>query len=248
MKVLSKDEKRARILIALTLAVVVIGFCLFFFQFNDTIDSVFTYTVDAEGYATVQGYTGNPRVLKIPAELDGAPVRYIDHHAFGGHHSDLKKVVIPEGVEVIGEYAFANAPSLQTVVLPSTLEEIGRGAFSNCTMLSDITLPDGLTTLDAEVFDSCTRLKKLKIPASVREIGVDCFLSCESLRLDVSENPLAAEIAESYRIETGRVSTFSVYLALSIILSVLAVGGVFYGGRYIRQRMAASKSSKEETH
>lgn len=243
---LSADEKRARLLIALTLGVAVILFCLFFFRFHDTIDSEFVYTVDSEGYATVKGYSGNPTTLKIPSELDGAPVRYIDSHAFGGHESALKKITIPEGVEVIGEYAFANAPDLETVKLPSTLKKIGRGAFSNCSRLDSITLPDGLQELDAEAFYACIRIGALKIPKSLATIGVDAFASCESLRLDVSENPLAAEIAERYRIETGAVDSFSLYLILALVLSVIAVVGVFVGGYFIKKKWQKKKASAEE--
>lgn len=249
MKHLSQDEKRARFLIALALALVVIGFCLFFFRFPDTIDSEFVYEVTLDGYATVKGYTGNPKTLKIPAQTpEGIPVKYIGEHAFGGHQSNLVKVVIPEGVEVIGEYAFTNAPRLETVVLPSTLKAIARGAFKDCAYLENIDLPDGLLSLDAEVFDSCARLSRLKIPASVTEIGVDCFLSCESLRLDVSENPIAEKIAENYRIETGTFSSFSLYFTISIVLSVIAVVGVFYGIHLVKKKISLSEKNKKQPH
>jgi len=249
MKQLSQDEKRARFLIALALALVVIGFCLFFFRFPDTIDSEFVFEIDTEGFATVKGYTGNPKTLKIPEQTpEGVPVKAIGEHAFGGHQSNLVKVVIPEGVEKIGEYAFTNAPKLETVILPSTLKTVGRGAFKDCSYLKNIELPDGLLSLDAEVFDSCVRLSRLKIPASVTEIGVDCFLSCESLRLDVSENPIAAEIAENYRIETGTFSSFSLYFTLSVVLSVIAVVGVFYGIHFIKKRMSLSEKNKKQPH
>ena len=238
---LTADERKARYIFTLSLILILIFFALFFFRGTDTLDAKFVYTVDAEGYATLKGYSADPKTLEIPSELDGYPVRYIDHHAFGGHESSLRKVIIPEGVEVIDEYAFANAPELRKVVLPSSLKKIGRGAFENCSNLSDIELPAGLLELDAEVFDSCTRLGALKIPASVEKIGVDCFGSCENLRLDVSENPLAAEIAENYHIETGAVDTFSVYLTVAIILSVVAVVGVFVGGRYLKKKLFKNK-------
>ena len=243
MKALSTDEKRARILIALTLCVILIGFGLFFFQFPSDYDAEFVFSIESDGFATVKGYEGNPKTLKIPATTpEGVAVKYIGESAFGGHASNLEKVVIPEGVEAIGDYAFANAPNLSRVVLPSTLKSIGRGAFSNCTYLESITLPEGLLTLDAEVFDSCARLSRLKIPRSVESIGVDCFLSCESLRLDVSENSIAAEIAENYRIETGLVSVFSIYFVLAIVLSVLSVAAVFYGGHYIKKKISNKKT------
>ena len=50
----------------------------------------------------------------------------------------IKKVIIPEGVEVIEAYAFANLSVLEEVVLPSTLVRIGVGAFLNCTKLKKV--------------------------------------------------------------------------------------------------------------
>ncbi|MBQ7365167.1 MAG: leucine-rich repeat domain-containing protein [Clostridia bacterium] len=233
---ISSEEKQVRFLFSIALLIVLGAFFLFFFRFTDTLDAKFEYTVDAEGYATVKGYTADPKTLEIPSEIDGHPVKYIDTHAFGGHESSLRKVIIPEGVVAIGEFAFANAPDLQTVELPSTLRSIGRGAFSGCAYLKTITLPEGLQSLDAEVFDGCVRLGKLKIPASVSEIGVDCFASCENLLLDVSENALAADIAAQYNIETGSVDSFTVYLFIALLSSVLAVVGVFVLIRFVGKR------------
>ncbi len=52
----------------------------------------------------------------------------------------ITKVVIPEGVEIIQEYAFANLSALEEVVLPTTLKNIAVGAFYNCQRLKKINL------------------------------------------------------------------------------------------------------------
>jgi len=52
----------------------------------------------------------------------------------------ITKIVIPEGVEIIQQYAFANLSALEEVVLPSTLKNIGVGAFYNCQRLKKINL------------------------------------------------------------------------------------------------------------
>ncbi len=243
---LTHDEKRVRFLLAISVAIAVIAFGLFFFRFTDTLDATFDYSVNADGSITIKGYSANPKTLTIPDEIDGKPVRHIAPYAFGSHDSELKKVILPEGIETIGERAFADITTLKTVELPSTLKEIGRGAFMNCAELQNIDLPVGLTTLDAEVFDGCIRLSSLKIPASVTAIGVDCFASCESLKLDVSENPLAAEIAEQYRIETGKVDSVTLTLVITAVVTVIAVALVFVGikcfGKYWEKRKGEQKS------
>ncbi len=58
-----------------------------------------------------------------------------------GDNKDVKWVIIPEGVEVIGLYAFAGMTGLEHVTLPSTLTKIEAGAFYECPNLTTI---DGL--------------------------------------------------------------------------------------------------------
>ncbi len=57
-------------------------------------------------------------------------------------NTDIKEVIIPEGIESIGPYAFANLTALTRVVLPSTLERIDYGAFYGCTSLQSIATRD----------------------------------------------------------------------------------------------------------
>ena len=58
-------------------------------------------------------------------------------------NTQVEKIVLSEGVEEIGDYAFANNKLLKSVVFPSTLKKIGRGAFKNSN-LESVTLPSGL--------------------------------------------------------------------------------------------------------
>jgi len=88
-----------------------------------------------------------------------------------------KKVIIPEGVEVISEKAFYYSKysgngedKLEEVVLPSTLKCIEKEAFSGRTVLKKINLPDGLLSIKYGAFADCKSLESLVIPASVTEI------------------------------------------------------------------------------
>ena len=69
----------------------------------------------------------------------------------------ITKVIIPEGVEKIGAYAFANLTALEEVVLPSTLEFIEYGAFYNCTALKKISFSDenNLKVINQNAFENC---------------------------------------------------------------------------------------------
>ncbi len=71
--------------------------------------------------------------------------------------STITKVVIPEGIEKINSYAFANLTGLEEVVLPSTLESIEYGAFVGCTALQKITFSaeNNLKIINQHAFEGC---------------------------------------------------------------------------------------------
>lgn len=50
-------------------------------------------------------------------------------------------VIIPNGVKVIGECAFAKCELLKEIIIPDSVKKIGGSAFSYCSLLTDVTLP-----------------------------------------------------------------------------------------------------------
>ncbi len=81
--------------------------------------------------------------------------------------STVTKVVIPEGVEKISAYAFANLTALEEVVLPSTLEAIEYGAFQDCGALQKITFSgeNNLKIINQNAFENCDLKGTLELPA-----------------------------------------------------------------------------------
>ncbi len=71
--------------------------------------------------------------------------------------STITKVVLPEGIEKINAYAFANLIALEEIVLPSTLEAIEYGAFYGCTSLKTITFSgeNNLKIINQSAFENC---------------------------------------------------------------------------------------------
>ena len=51
------------------------------------------------------------------------------------HDNVQGDIIIPHGVKVIGEAAFAYCPSLFSVIIPDTVERIERDAFLDCPQL-----------------------------------------------------------------------------------------------------------------
>lgn len=104
-----------------------------------------------------------------PATLPG--------YAFAGCTA-LQKVVLPDDVQVIGEYAFFNCTALTTVNL-SQVTRIDEGAFKLCTSLAELTL-DKVEAIDKDAFFGCTGLEKLEIPKCT-QFGTYIVTGCRSL-------------------------------------------------------------------
>ena len=86
--------------------------------------------------------------------------------------TNLKTVILPDYVQVIGPFAFSCCYNLTSVQLGSRTLAIGDHAFEACTSLTDINLPEGLLYIDYEAFKSCESLEAVTLPNSVAGIGV----------------------------------------------------------------------------
>lgn len=85
------------------------------------------------------------------------------------------KSVRVEGLQYIGEYAFASCAELEEAELDDTVTTLGEGAFTNCMVLDEVTLSDGLTSIGKCAFDCCSELKRIELPDSLQTIGVEAF-------------------------------------------------------------------------
>lgn len=117
----------------------------------------------------------------------------------------VKKIVISEGITVVGDYAFATCTAARSVSLPYTLTDMGIYCFAECTSLRKITLPasvdgvgdfafygctalrsvrleHGIETLGEGAFDGCTALREIDLPDSLVAMGSYCFFSCAKLK------------------------------------------------------------------
>ena len=139
--------------------------------------------------ASLSHYYGNGGVVSIPADLALTEIGsfafsnydYVDKTeeelAFDDREtvkqwfigeSTITKVIIPEGVEKINSYAFANLTALEEIVLPSTLESIEYGAFYGCTELQKVTFSgeNNLIIINQNAFELCDLQGTLDLSAA----------------------------------------------------------------------------------
>ena len=93
---------------------------------------------------------------------------------------------IPDGVEYINAYAFANRTDLKSILIPSGVTRISEYAFAGCTNLSEVFLPDSLGYIGFCAFKDCTSLENIFIPAGVGSFDGNPFCGCKNLKITVA--------------------------------------------------------------
>ncbi len=216
--------------------------------------------------AYLQHYFGNGGVVEIPADKH---FTHIYQFAFSNYNYQAKteeelefddsttttarpigdntitKVIIPEGVERIENYAFALLTALEEVVLPSTLTEISYNAFYGCTSLKKITFSgeNNLKVINKSAFENCDltgeldlvsayvvgtsafagnkNLTSVKLPETLQSIGSKAFENCERL--------ISVEVAaERVKYGTYAFSGCTSLETISELKTYLIPTGMFY--------------------
>ena len=93
----------------------------------------------------------------------------------------VRKYIISDGIEYIGNSAFAQSDSLVSVTFPETLTSIGNSAFSGCNSLTSIDIPNSVTSIGNSTFSRCNSLTSATIGNSVTSIGNATFEYCGGL-------------------------------------------------------------------
>ena len=101
---------------------------------------------------------------------------YSDNRApWYGARSQVKTVIIKNGVTSIGNDAFYDCKALTSATIPNSVTSIGDDAFSICTALTNVTIPNSVTSIGDDAFSICTALTNVTIPESVTQIGFGAF-------------------------------------------------------------------------
>lgn len=91
---------------------------------------------------------------------------------------NLESLSIPNGVEVISNWAFYNSKLLSSVTIPESVKYIGNGAFEGCSSLSSVSIPNGVEYIGGSAFADCSLLSSVNISESVSYIGGYAFGKC----------------------------------------------------------------------
>lgn len=138
-----------------------------------------SYTYAAEGITW--NFDESSDTLTISG--NGAIVDYSDRkiQPWKNYKSNIKHIVVEDGVTSIGDGAFEEYTSLESVSISGDVSTIGKRAFWNCTNLAYLYLGEGIIEIHDQAFGNCDKLISLVIPNSVTFLGYAAFQSCDQL-------------------------------------------------------------------
>ena len=112
-------------------------------------------------------------------EFNGKEIKFFPSKTTIGEYT------IPDGVESIPQYTFADA-TLTKVTIPASVRKIDTKAFRNSTVEKFVFLApeDGngeTLSIASKAFDTCKALKEITLPARLAEVKLDLFYGCSAL-------------------------------------------------------------------
>ena len=157
--------------------------------YRGTEGSLLSWTLTNGGTLTISGkgampdYTESVRPAwethadKINQVIIDDGVESIGSYAF--YQSKAMSVQIPKTVTSIKEAAFG-ASNLMEITVPGNVKVIGDEAFYNCQSLKSATFYEGVQSIGFNAFHKCG-IAYLDFPASITSVGASAFMECESL-------------------------------------------------------------------
>ena len=94
-----------------------------------------------------------------------------------GIRTKIIKVVIDDGANNIGNWAFSNCSNLTTVSIPNSVSWIGERSFYRCGLTS-VMVGNNVSTIGKYAFASCTKLTSVTIPNCMWFIDEGAFENC----------------------------------------------------------------------
>ena len=83
------------------------------------------------------------------------------------HCTNLKTVILNEGIKILDDYAFSGCPFIHDIVLPDSIVQLTNKVFLDCENLTTVTLGENLKLLGAENFQSCPNITSVTCKAEI---------------------------------------------------------------------------------
>lgn len=129
---------------------------------HETADGIFYYADEKRAVKNagicITAYEGEAKTLFIPAQIDSYPVKAIGKKAFWGNRH-LRRIILPDTVETIGDWAFSGCCGLEKITLPRKELSLGRQVFYRSRQLYEISIIGNSSTCDKLLAAAATVLE-----------------------------------------------------------------------------------------
>ena len=128
------------------------------------------------------------KMLKKKLGIEAIERNWNLHYHLSNHYFKIPSIlVIPEGCEMIGNFAFYECNRLKEVVISKSVEVIRFGAFEYCGRLEKVVIPRNVEVIGSIVFYYCSNaviiLKKPR--REFKFIAPDAFSDCRDVKEEV---------------------------------------------------------------
>jgi len=120
-------------------------------------------------------------------EKDGLILSEDGKKVIGVTNFPITEVVIPEGVEEIGERAFSNCQLIDKIIFPRSLKKIGFASFP-CIQTGFLFIPEGVEIIEEAAFFN-SRFSYVSLPSTLKVLE-EAFLGCAIRRLCIKVGDL----------------------------------------------------------
>ena len=93
----------------------------------------------------------------------GNPLNNCEECCFIHNGTEIRELIIPEGVQSISSGVFYNGKNITSVTIPQSVTSIGQSAFYGCSGLTSIDIPNSVRKIGGSAFWKCTGLKSFTI-------------------------------------------------------------------------------------
>ncbi len=157
----------------------------------------------------ISGYIGTDKDIVIPEKILGFDVVGLveEFDTYAMDPADVNSVTVPGVIKAIPSNCFTRLSGLKKIILNEGVEKIGNSAFENCKQLTEINLPDSVQTIGEKAFYNCGA-NSVTLGKNIQTIG-DFALGFEETDAgittveDFTVYGYAGTVAETYANENG---------------------------------------------
>lgn len=150
------------------------------------------YHYDVYDWFDTQEAAATVEEINIVSEIDGIKVKGIqcqatydeqfndiEHSYYKNHNYSVKKVTLPDSIEMIGAAFFSALDGLEELTLPAGIGFSSDRDFYDMESLREVTFLGNIVYLGG--FKNCPKLEKINYTGNIKAIGTEAFMNCISI-------------------------------------------------------------------